>query len=64
VRDGDTIEFDVPNRELRVLLTDEEIEKRLADWSPPAPRYATGVFAKYAASVASASEGAITSPLP
>jgi dihydroxy-acid dehydratase len=62
LKDGDVIELDVTNRELRVLLEDEEIEKRLADWQPPAPRYPTGVFAKYAASVSSASTGAVTSP--
>jgi len=62
LRDGDVIEIDVDARELRVVLADDEIEKRLADWTPPPPRYKTGVFAKYAASVSSASEGAITSP--
>ena len=62
LRDGDTIEIDVEARELRVLLDEEEIEKRLADWSPPAPRYPSGVFAKYAASVSSAAEGAVTVP--
>jgi dihydroxy-acid dehydratase len=62
VEDGDVIEIDVSARELRVLLEDEVIEKRLADWDQPPPRYPTGVFAKYAATVSSASEGAITSP--
>jgi dihydroxy-acid dehydratase len=62
LRDGDEIEIDVEGRELRVNLTDEEIKKRLADWQPPWPRYSSGVFAKYAASVSSASEGAITRP--
>jgi dihydroxy-acid dehydratase len=62
LQDGDTIEIDVTGRELRVLLDDDVIEKRLADWSPPTPRYRTGVFAKYAATVSSASEGAITRP--
>ncbi|MGH2754225.1 MAG: dihydroxy-acid dehydratase [Actinomycetota bacterium] len=62
LREGDTIELDVQARELRVLLDDTEIEKRLADWVAPPPRYPSGVFAKYAASVSSASEGAITSP--
>jgi dihydroxy-acid dehydratase len=62
VRDGDVIEIDVAARELRVQLTDEEIEKRLADWSAPPLRYRSGVFAKYAATVASASEGAVTRP--
>jgi dihydroxy-acid dehydratase len=62
LRDGDQIEIDVQGRELRVGLSDEDIAKRLADWQPPAPRYPSGVFAKYAAGVASASEGAITRP--
>jgi dihydroxy-acid dehydratase len=62
VRDGDVIEIDVQARELRVLLSDEEIDKRLADWQAPPPRYKSGVFAKYAASVSSASEGAVTLP--
>ena len=62
LRDLDVIELDVEARELRVLLDDEEIEKRLADWQPPAPRYASGVFAKYAAGVSSASLGAVTTP--
>jgi dihydroxy-acid dehydratase len=56
------IEIDVQARELRVLLSDEEIDKRLADWQAPPPRYKSGVFAKYAASVSSASEGAVTLP--
>ena len=62
VREGDMIVIDVEMRELRVELTDHEIAARLRDWSPPAPRYGSGVFAKYAASVSSASEGAITTP--
>ncbi|MDQ3941211.1 MAG: dihydroxy-acid dehydratase [Actinomycetota bacterium] len=62
VRDGDVIEIDVDARELRLLVDSDEIEKRLADWVPPAPRYSSGVFAKYAASVSSASEGAVTTP--
>jgi dihydroxy-acid dehydratase len=60
LKDGDEIEIDVPGRELRVLLDDEVIEKRLSGWAPPSPRYRTGVFAKYAALVSSASEGAVT----
>jgi dihydroxy-acid dehydratase len=60
LRDGDVIEIDVGARELRVDLDEVEIEKRLADWSPPPARYKGGVFAKYAQSVASASDGAVT----
>jgi len=62
LREGDRITFDVENRTLSVALTDEEIEDRLQNWEDPRPRYETGVFAKYAALVSSASEGAITQP--
>ena len=60
IREGDIIKIDIPNRRLDVQLSDEEITARLKDWSAPAPRYKTGVMAKYAALVSSASEGAIT----
>jgi dihydroxy-acid dehydratase len=59
VRDGDVIELDVEARELRVLLSDDEIATRLADVVAPPPRYAKGVFGRYAAGVSSASEGAV-----
>jgi len=62
VAEGDVIEIDVGARELRVQLSDEEIAKRLADWTAPPHRYNKGVFAKYAASVTSASRGAVTNP--
>jgi dihydroxy-acid dehydratase len=62
LKEGDTVTFDVDNRKLEVALSDEEIEDRLKDWKDPVPRYETGVFAKYAALVSSASEGAITRP--
>ena len=61
VAEGDTIVFDVAARKLQVELSDAEIKARLAKWKPPAPRYKTGVFAKYAALVSSASLGAVTS---
>jgi dihydroxy-acid dehydratase len=59
LRDGDTIELDVAARELRVDLSDDEIATRLAAVVPPPPRYSTGVLARYAALVSSASEGAV-----
>jgi dihydroxy-acid dehydratase len=59
LRDGDIVELDVEARELRVLLSDDELVARLKDVVPPPPRYTTGVFARYAASVSSASEGAV-----
>ena len=58
VRDGDRITLDVRARKLDV---DANLEERRAEWKPPAPRYKTGVMAKYAKLVSSASEGAITS---
>jgi dihydroxy-acid dehydratase len=60
VREGDQITFDVEGRSLDVDLTDEEIAQRVAEYTPPEPRYKTGVMAKYARGVSSASEGAIT----
>jgi dihydroxy-acid dehydratase len=60
VRDGDMIVFDLPKRTLSVEVTDAEIQKRLASWKAPKPRYANGVMAKYALLVSSSSLGAIT----
>jgi dihydroxy-acid dehydratase len=62
VRDGDIIRFDVSQRLLEVEVSDEVIRQRMKEWKPPQPRYPTGVFAKYAALVSSASQGAITRP--
>jgi dihydroxy-acid dehydratase len=62
LRDGDTVTFDIENRTLSVDLPEGELEARLAQWREPEPRYATGVMAKYAALVSSASEGAVTDP--
>jgi dihydroxy-acid dehydratase len=60
LRDGDVIVLDVDQRRLDVEVSDAEIRRRLAAWTPPAPRYRTGVMAKYARTVSSASAGAIT----
>jgi dihydroxy-acid dehydratase len=60
VREGDTVVFDLPKRELRIEVPDSELKQRLAGWRPPQPRYATGVMAKYANQVSSASQGAVT----
>jgi len=61
VRDGDTIVFDVPNRELNLQLSEAEIAERMAAYEAPAPRYESGVLGKYARHVGSAAEGALTS---
>ncbi len=60
VREGDTIVFDIKNRRLDLEIPQEEMDARLRQWSPPKPRYTTGVMAKYAKLVSSASEGAVT----
>ena len=60
VREGDEVEIDVIEKRLDLLVDDGELARRRLDWAPPAPRYASGVMAKYAALVSSASEGAVT----
>ncbi|MDW8084243.1 MAG: dihydroxy-acid dehydratase [Candidatus Caldarchaeum sp.] len=59
LRDGDIVEIDVPSRRIMVELSDGEIRKRLESWTPPKPRYTSGVLAKYAKLVGSASRGAV-----
>jgi dihydroxy-acid dehydratase len=61
VQDGDFVVFDVPARRLAVELSDQEMAVRLAAWQPATPRYGSGVMAKYARLVSSASQGAVTS---
>ncbi|MDT8429226.1 MAG: dihydroxy-acid dehydratase [Pseudomonadales bacterium] len=60
VENGDRITIDAENAEVTLHLSDQEIEARLARWQKPSPRYTRGVLAKYAKTVASASEGAVT----
>ncbi len=60
VETGDRISIDAETNEVKLDLSDEEIAARLAKWKKPAARYTRGVLAKFAASVASASEGAVT----
>ena len=60
VEEGDEIVIDVDRKALDLSVATEEIERRLAAWSPRPPNYAGGVLAKYAALVGSASQGAVT----
>ena len=62
LRDGDIVRFDVKKQILEVEISADVLRQRMAEWKEPKPRYATGVFAKYAALVSSASQGAITTP--
>ncbi|MCH8279841.1 MAG: dihydroxy-acid dehydratase, partial [Chloroflexi bacterium] len=60
LQEGDIITLDIPGRRLDVKLTDEELASRRANWKPLPPNYTTGVLAKYAKLVSSASTGAVT----
>jgi dihydroxy-acid dehydratase len=62
VEDGDEVSLDIDARRLDVALSDQEIARRVEAYESPQPRYRSGVMAKYAASVSSASAGAVTSP--
>jgi len=54
------VHIDVDSRRIEVELAHEEIDARMADWTAPEPPYRSGVFAKYASTVGSASLGAVT----
>jgi len=60
LRNGDTVVFDIKKRRLDVEITEKERKARLRQWKAPRPRYESGVMAKYAKLVSSASEGAVT----
>jgi dihydroxy-acid dehydratase len=60
VAEGDTIVFDLPSRTLNLEITNAEMQRRLVSWRAPAPRYTSGVMAKYALLVSSSALGAIT----
>ncbi len=60
LRDGDCIAMDVEKREINVKVSDKEMAQRRQEWKPPAPKYTSGVMAKYAKLVSSASKGAVT----
>ena len=59
VQEGDEIQLDIPNKRLTLLVSEEEMARRREDWKPPLPRVTQGYLARYAAMVASASEGAV-----
>jgi dihydroxy-acid dehydratase len=61
VQNGDIIVLDVEKRDLSMKVSDEEIARRKAAWQPRPIPYETGVMAKYAKLVGTASEGAVTS---
>jgi dihydroxy-acid dehydratase len=60
VQEGDEIVLDVPNRRIDLMVDADELTRRLAAWTRPAPRYATGALEKYARTVGSSAKGAVT----
>jgi dihydroxy-acid dehydratase len=62
LEDGDVVTVDIPERELSVELSDEEIRRRLEEREEPEPAYPGGVLAKYGEAFGSAAEGAVTNP--
>jgi dihydroxy-acid dehydratase len=62
VHDGDMVVFDVDAHRLDLEVDAAELDRRRSDWLAPAPHYTSGVFAKYAALVSTASDGAVTRP--
>jgi dihydroxy-acid dehydratase len=60
VKSGDAITFDAERREITLGISAAELKARQKAWKRPAPRYTRGILAKYAATVKSASEGAVT----
>ncbi|RME11894.1 MAG: dihydroxy-acid dehydratase, partial [Ardenticatenia bacterium] len=60
VQEGDIVTIDADQNLLEVHLSDEELARRRAEWTPPPPRYTRGVLAKYARLVSSSSRGAVT----
>ncbi|MFH1243174.1 MAG: dihydroxy-acid dehydratase [Pseudomonadota bacterium] len=59
VEDGDQITIDIPNRDLHLQVSDEEIKARLARWKRPAPKFKKGYLALYSRLAESADKGAI-----
>jgi len=60
IKEADSITIDAHKRQLQLNVDDAEIARRRAAWKQPAPRYTTGVLAKYARLVSSAQFGAVT----
>ncbi len=59
VKDGDRISIDIPGKTISLKISDEEMERRFSEWTPPAPRITKGYMARYARAVSSADKGAV-----
>ena len=61
IQEGDTISVDIPTRQIRLEVSEEELQRRLSQWTAPEPKHTTGALAKYARLVSSAARGAVCS---
>ncbi|MBQ5688140.1 MAG: dihydroxy-acid dehydratase, partial [Ruminococcus sp.] len=61
VEDGDIIEIDIPANTIKLIVSDEELAKRRAEWQPREPKITTGYLARYAKLVSSSAKGAVLS---
>ncbi|MDD6434999.1 MAG: dihydroxy-acid dehydratase [Clostridiales bacterium] len=59
VEEGDIISIDIPNNSLNLKVSDEELDRRRAEWKPREPKITTGYLARYRAMVTSGNRGAI-----
>jgi dihydroxy-acid dehydratase len=59
IQEGDIISIDIPGKKIMLQLSDEEIERRLSEWTQPEPKIKHGYMARYSRMVSSASEGAV-----
>jgi dihydroxy-acid dehydratase len=62
LEDGDEVTVDIPDRELSVDLSEDELDARREEWEPKPPAYESGVLAKYGETFGSAANGAVTNP--
>jgi dihydroxy-acid dehydratase len=60
VHEGDRIRIDADGRSIELVVDDDELDRRRAEWTEPPPKYTQGALAKYARAVGSADHGAVT----
>ena len=59
IEEGDMIEIDIPNNTITLMVSDDELAKRRAEWKPRQPKITTGYLARYAKLVSSGAQGAV-----
>ena len=59
LEEGDLIRINIPETKLELVVSDEELERRRANWQPREPKVTTGYLARYASMVTSGNRGAV-----